>query len=69
MKRGGPMKRSALKRGKGPKTVSDRRQEKRDRSGARGPLCDEAKQRACAACGNRPSDPAHLERVGKGYGD
>lgn len=51
------------------KQVSDRRQEKRDRIGARGPLCKLARRHACAACGKRPCDPAHLDPVGRGFGD
>lgn len=51
------------------KQVSDRRQEKRDRLGQRGELCDAAKRVSCFECRKGPTDPAHLDRVGMGFGD
>lgn len=58
-----PLKRTALKH------ISERREEKRAVIGARGPLCDHVKRYACAACRRAPTDPCHIKRVGKGYGD
>jgi hypothetical protein len=37
--------------------------------GARGPVCDEVVRHPCAVCGAFPTDPAHLQRVGRGFGD
>lgn len=39
------------------------------RIGARGPVCAEVVRHPCAVCGAFPTDPAHLERVGRGHGD
>lgn len=50
--------------------VSPDRERKRENTGARGPVCDWIRKRErCAICGTFQTDPAHLDRVGKGHGD
>jgi len=51
------------------KQVSDRRNERLSRIGARGPLQAEARRLPCANCKRGSSDPCHLEPVGRGFGD
>ena len=51
-------------------SVSERREERLDRIGARGPLCDHVGGLTCLVPGcSEGSDPAHVRAVGKGYGD
>lgn len=62
--------RSELGRGSGPTPISDRRDEKRERRGVYGPLCDATRGMECLVDGcHQPSDPAHVRSVGAGFGD
>jgi hypothetical protein len=52
------------------RSISKGRQRKRDRGGARGPVCPYVRRFSCAVCGTYKNiDPAHEQRVGRGHGD
>lgn len=53
-----------------PDPVSDDREERREKHGQYGPLCDYVRGMPCAVEGcTDPSDPCHVRPVGKMYGD